>query len=55
MEPYYPVKDERNNKLADDYRKMIEKEKNAIFGGRLAQYKYFGLAPITEQVINMKV
>ena len=53
MEPYYPVNDERNNKLADEYRQLAKAEKNVIFGGRLGQYKYFDMAPIIEQVLQM--
>lgn len=53
MEPYYPVNDERNNKLAEEYRKLAEQEENVIFGGRLGQYKYFDMAPIIEQVMNI--
>lgn len=52
MEPYYPVNDERNNKLADAYRELAKKENNVIFGGRLAQYKYYDMAPVIEEVIN---
>lgn len=55
MEPYYPVNDERNNKLAEEYRKLAEQEKDVIFGGRLAQYKYYDMAPIIELVLNMEV
>ena len=54
MEPYYPVNDERNNKLAEEYRKLAVAEENVVFGGRLAQYKYFDMAPIIEQVLNME-
>ena len=54
MEPYYPVNDERNNALADMYRKLAEKEENVIFGGRLAQYKYYDMAPVIEQVLKME-
>lgn len=53
MEPYYPVNDERNNALAEEYRKLAEQEENVIFGGRLAQYKYYDMAPIIEQVLKM--
>ena len=53
MEPYYPVNDERNNSLAEEYRKWAEKEKGVIFGGRLGQYKYYDMAPIIEQVMNL--
>jgi len=54
MEPYYPVNNERNNMLADEYRKLASAEKDVIFGGRLGQYKYFDMAPIIEQVLNIK-
>jgi len=54
MEPYYPVNDERNNKLAEEYRKLADQEKGVIFGGRLAQYKYYDMAPIIEQVLNIE-
>ena len=53
MEPYYPVNDERNNALAEEYRKLAGKEDHVIFGGRLGQYKYYDMAPIIEQVMNM--
>lgn len=52
MEPYYPVNDERNNTLADAYRKLADQEKGVIFGGRLAHYRYYDMAPIMEQVMN---
>lgn len=55
MEPYYPVNDERNNILADEYRNLAAREENVIFGGRLAQYRYFDMAPIIEQVMNMDI
>lgn len=54
MEPYYPVNSKDNNKLADKYRVMAAKESNIIFGGRLAEYKYYDMAPIIEQVLSMK-
>ena len=54
MEPYYPVNDERNNALAEEYRKLASQEKNVIFGGRLAQYKYYDMAPVIEQVLNIE-
>ena len=52
MEPYYTVNDERNNALADQYRELAVQEKNVIFGGRLAEYKYYDMAPIVEKVLN---
>lgn len=53
MEPYYPVNNDRNNALANEYRKIATLEKNVLFGGRLGQYKYFDMAPIIEQVYSM--
>ena len=55
MEPYYTVNDERNNALADQYRTLAAKEINVIFGGRLAEYKYYDMAPIVEKVLEIKV
>ena len=53
MEPYYPVNDERNNSLAAQYRQLAEKESDVIFGGRLAQYKYYDMAPVIESVMEL--
>jgi UDP-galactopyranose mutase len=55
MEPYYPVNDEINNALADNYRTLAAKEQNVIFGGRLAEYKYYDMAPIVEKVLQMNL
>lgn len=55
MEPYYPVNDDRNNVLAEEYRKLAEKEEGVIFGGRLGQYKYYDMAPVIEQVLKMDI
>lgn len=55
MEPYYTVNDDRNNALADQYRALATQEKNVIFGGRLAEYKYYDMAPIVEKVLGMEV
>ena len=53
MEPYYPVNDERNTILYQEYKKLADKETNVIFGGRLAEYKYYDMAPIIDQVMKM--
>ena len=55
MEPFYPVNDERNNQLADQYRTLASQQIDVIFGGRLAQYKYFDMAPVIEQVLSLKI
>lgn len=53
MEPYYPVNDDRNTKLYQQYKELADKEDNVIFGGRLAEYKYYDMAPIVERVISL--
>ena len=53
MEPYYPINDEKNNSLYQQYEALARKEKNVIFGGRLAEYKYYDMGPIVEKVLNM--
>ena len=55
IEPYYPINDECNNQLAERYRKMGTETPNVIFGGRLAEYKYYDMAPIVEHVMNLKI
>ena len=52
IEPYYPINDNRNNILASQYREKGTTEHNVIFGGRLAEYKYYDMAPVIESVIN---
>ena len=49
MEPYYPINDERNQQLYNQYRQMADAEQNVIFGGRLAEYKYYDMAPVIER------
>lgn len=53
MEPYYPVNNDKNNRLAEEYRNLAKNETNVIFGGRLAEYKYYDMAPIIAKVINL--
>ncbi len=55
MEPYYPVNDEANNRLAQKYRDLADMETNVIFGGRLAEYKYYDMAPIIEKVLQIDI
>lgn len=54
MEPYYPVNDDRNNRLSERYHELAANEKDVIFGGRLAEYKYYDMAPIVEKVLSIK-
>ena len=55
MEPYYPVNNDRNNRLYEQYRQLANREQRVIFGGRLAEYKYYDMAPIVEKVLNMQI
>lgn len=53
MEPYYPVNDVRNNDLAETYKKLAAEQDGVIFGGRLAEYRYYDMAPIIEKVLHI--
>lgn len=53
MEPFYPVNDARNQAIYEQYRALADKESRIIFGGRLAEYKYYDMAPIIAQVLNL--
>lgn len=52
MEPYYPVNDTKNEELANRYKELAKLEKNVIFGGRLADYKYYDMAPVIEKAFE---
>ena len=51
MEPYYPVNDKKNSELYAQYKNLADQEKDVIFGGRLAEYKYYDMAPIIEKAL----
>lgn len=51
-EPYYPINDARNNELYSKYKALAEKKNNVIFGGRLAQYKYFDMHNIIAEALE---
>ena len=53
LEPYYPVNDTVNNSIAEKYKDLARRETHVIFGGRLAEYKYYDMAPIIERALNM--
>lgn len=53
MEPYYPVNDERNAALYAQYKELADKETKVFFGGRLAEYKYYDMAPTIEQALRL--
>ena len=50
-EPFYPVNDEKNQSIFMKYQDLANKEENVIFGGRLAEYKYYDMAPIIQQAL----
>lgn len=53
MEPFYPVNDEKNQALYKKYKELADREENVIFGGRLAEYKYYDMAPVIKQVLEL--
>lgn len=53
MEPFYPINDDRNSALYAQYKQLAEKESHVIFGGRLAEYKYYDMAPVIEKVLEL--
>lgn len=53
IEPFYPVNDAKNQEIYRKYKELADKEENVIFGGRLAEYKYYDMAPIIAQVLNL--
>lgn len=54
-EPYYPVNDAKNTLLYEKYRELAEKDEKVIFGGRLAEYKYYDMHQIVEKVLNQMI
>ncbi len=55
MEPFYPVNDARNTALYEQYRALAAQEPNVIFGGRLAEYKYYDMAPVIELALTQQL
>ena len=55
MEPYYPVNDQRNEDIYAKYKELASQEQRVIFGGRLAEYKYYDMAPIIHKVLQMDI
>lgn len=52
MEPYYPVNDEKNQKIYETYAALAQRETNVIFGGRLAEYKYYDMDKVIESALS---
>ena len=55
MEPFYPINDDKNSALYEQYKQLADQETNVIFGGRLAEYKYYDMAPIIEKVLKLNL
>ena len=51
-EPYYPINDDKNSDLYEKYRDLSKKERKVIFGGRLAEYKYYDMDKVVESALN---
>lgn len=54
-EAYYVVNDDANNKLADEYRALASKEDNVIFGGRLAEYRYYDMDDVIKKALELEL
>lgn len=55
MEKYYTINDDKNNDLADKYRILASKEDNVIFGGRLAEYRYYDMDDVIYNALNLEL
>lgn len=53
MEPYYPVNNDQNNQLFEEYKKLAAKEENVIFGGRLGNYQYYDMDKVIEAALDL--
>ena len=51
-EAYYVINDDKNNELAEKYRELAKKENNVIFGGRLAEYKYYDMDDVIKSAFD---
>ncbi len=52
-EPYYPVNDDKNSTLYNEYKALADKEENIIFGGRLGEYKYYDMDKVIEVALDV--
>ena len=53
MEPFYPINDERNTNLYNEYAKLANTQNKVIFGGRLGMYKYFDMDKVIEAALQL--
>ena len=52
-EPYYPINDEQNSKLFQQYAELAKTENNVLFGGRLGSYKYYDMDKVIAEALNL--
>ncbi len=55
MEPFYPVNDDKNAALYKQYKSLADKQTDVLFGGRLAEYAYYDMAPVIQKVLKMEI
>ena len=55
MEPFYPVNDEKNATIYKQYKELADSENDILFGGRLAEYAYYDMAPVITKVLKMLI
>lgn len=53
MEPFYPINDAKNQIMYEQYRNLAQMEDNILFGGRLAEYKYYDMAPLIMKALQL--
>ncbi len=52
-DPYYPINDEKNTRLAEEYKRLAKAEEKVIFGGRLGEYKYYDMDRVIESALTL--
>ena len=53
MEPFYPVNDEKNNALYGQYKALADAQEKVIFGGRLAEYRYYDMDGVVASALDL--
>ena len=51
-DPFYPINNERNNKIYEQYNELAKREEKIIFGGRLGEYKYYDMDKVIESALK---
>ena len=53
MEPYYPVNDEKNSALYEQYKALADRERKTVFGGRLGEYRYYDMDAVMLSALQL--